>query len=121
VSLSEDTLEDALVNQTPEGREAFLAGWQRLFGKGPGMLKQEWCHQSNEMWRFVSPCRMFHVVLTKQDNDGHHKSTFFTGLPTEEAFKIAMAVLKKQNIKVTQEKKKAKLVGTETHLVTYSF
>jgi hypothetical protein len=93
LSLSEDTLVEALKDQSNLAKTTFVAGWQNLFGKGPGMLKQEWCHTSDEMWQFVSPCRMFHVVLTHRENDSHHKSTFFTGLPTAEAFKIATAML----------------------------
>jgi hypothetical protein len=119
LSLSEDTLVEALEDQSKLAKTTFLAGWQNLYGKGPGLLKQEWCHKSDVMWQFVSPCRMFHVVLAADDS--HHKSTFFTGLPTSRAFQVAMAVLEKQSIQVVQEKKKAKLVGTDTHLVTYSF
>lgn len=121
LSLSEDSFLDALLDQSEAGQAKFQNQWKHLCGTGPGKLKQEWCHNSQEQWQFVSPCRMFHVVLAQQQHEGHYKSTFFTGLPTVEAFKIAMAVLKKQNVKVVQEKKKAKLVGTDTHLVTYSF
>ena len=85
------------------------------------MFKEEWCHTSDEAWKFVSPCRMFHVVLTQEENKNHHKSTFFTGLDTREAFKIAIAVLNKQRFQVIQEKKKNKLISTDTHLVTYKF
>ena len=97
--------------------------WNR---SSPGKLKEEWCHTSSTSgWKFVSPCRMFHVLLTSQSGSGsnvsHHKSTFFTGLPTQEAFNIAMAVLRKQRIQLVQQKKHAKLVSTDTHLVTYNY
>ena len=121
VALSEDNFFAALKDSTYDGKISFSLEWNTFFGKGPGMLKQEWCHSADEDWKFVSPCRMFHVVLTKQEEESHHKSTFFTGLPSLEAFKIAMAVLKKQNIQVVQEKKKDKLASTDTHLVTYNF
>jgi hypothetical protein len=119
LALSTDTIEEALLN--PESHLEFYRIWRHYAGQGPGLLKQEWCHTSNEMWRFISPCRMYHVVLTLNQLDAHHKSTFFTGLPSEEAFRIAMAILRKQNIKVLQEKKKEKLAGTETHIVAYNY
>lgn len=123
IALSEDNLFDAL-DFSPgvvKAQRDFYLKWRTLCGEGPGMLKEEWCQKSTDNWQFVSPCRMFHVILTRQEHENHHKSTFFHGLPTQEAFQVAMAVLKKQSIQVLQEKKTNKLSGTDTRMVTYTF
>lgn len=122
VALSEDNLYNALKCDSETAQNDFFKEWQTLCGKDPGMLKEEWCHTSNEPWQFVSPCKMFHVLQTNQDSSSHYKSSCFSsGLPTQEAFQIAMAVLNKQPIQVIQEKKIDKLTGTDTQLVTYKF
>ena len=120
VALAGDNLLDVVQVPTKNGKEAFSLEWDQLTGDGPGRLKEEWCHTSKEVWQFVSPCRMFHVLLTHEDQESHHKSTFFTGLPTREAFTIAMSVLNKQPIQIVQERKKSKLIGTDTHMVTFN-
>lgn len=119
LALSEDTLEEAL--QDPQQSYQFSKEWRTFTAGGPGMLKREWYYKSDIEWQFVSPCCMFHVLTKHESDGGHHKSTLFSGLPTQEAFKIAMSVLNKQRIKVDQEKKKDKLAGTDTHIVTYHF
>lgn len=121
LALAGDSLADVLKLPSLEGQQQFFREWSPLSGNLPGQLKEEWCHTSSELWRFVSPCRMFHVLLTQEDKESHHKSALFTGLPTEEAFKVAMSVLKKQHIQIEQEKKRAKLVGTDTHKVIYNY
>lgn len=119
LACAHDTLEEALLDTSPAGIEAFHNVWLPLLGTQPGCFKQEWFVGSGRQWQFVTPFCMFYAITTPDQHDDRHKSSMFKGLVTHVTFAYALNIWKEMNFNVDIEKRTNKLVDTSTHMVTH--
>jgi len=121
VACSADSFEDALLDPSPAGLEAFAREWLPLANQpGPGKFKLEWMVPSGHGWKFVTPFCMFYSLTTEDDSSAKHKSLGLKGLVSHDVFKIAYDLWRKERVTMQVVKRKDKLAGTDTHLVTYN-
>lgn len=101
----------------------------------PGYLKLEWNVTSSSRWKFVSPFCMYYAMVVAaalaSDNDvtdnntntgtgsrhSVYKTSSFNNLDATAAYNMAMAILKRQSVTVSQTRRTDKLANSNTHVL----
>ena len=118
---SKENIQDALKAGPVSQKRTFQYEWNQLTeDKTPGCLQEKWKASTGTKWEFVTPARMFYALKTENHASDTFKTCGLTGMTSDESFSIAMAILEKQTVLVTMDKRVNKLVDHSTHAVTFS-
>lgn len=121
IACFQQQLEDALLDQSPTGREAFLKAWGPIVDNKPGCLKLEWQKGPDICWEFVTPFCMFHVLKT---NENQHTILQHRGLSEQhrkDSFDVALSILRQETTLIQMQKRINRLHNSDLHFVTLKY
>ena len=123
-----DTLEEALKPQCRVSfclyKNQFLAGvTDGVVVKTPGMAALEWIRNASCGWKFVS-IRTQHyclVVSNSQEGGNLHKTSGWTNVSSQEAYNLALKMLRGRPVSLVQTRRVNKKCNMETRQVTFNY
>jgi hypothetical protein len=95
----------------------------------PGGLKVEWQLGPRTGWKFAS-CALQNWAVITEDSDGNGdgggqenrtKTNLFTGVSAQRSYEYACQILDKEPVRLEQQRRVNKMLGTEQRTVTFNF